>query len=120
MPEQDQEKILNPSELIRLSTMTGRLLEETKELDDAGRRRLGEVHQRAVALVHSNVSVALRDELSALVPPLEGVVTDAELRVAQAQLAGWLDGLLVNLTAALAQQEQELANRPSHGSHAYL
>ena len=103
-PADDNETVENPSELIRVSAMTARLLEEAHDapLDDAGCRRMVEIHHRALEMLEDTLSTGLRSELLALAPPVEGPdMSAAELRVVQAQLVGWLDGLMVSLQAEL-------------------
>jgi hypothetical protein len=86
--------------------MVGTLLEEAHAatIDEAGRRRLADVYGRAVDAVKGAVSVELQSELAQLGVPLEGAATESELRIAQAQLVGWLNGLLVGIQAAAAGQ----------------
>ena len=124
-----EETVNNPSELIRVSAMTGRLLEEvrTASLDVAGRRRMVQIHGRAMEMMDDALSESLRSELTALAPPFDehGDVSEAELRVAQAQLVGWLDGLMVSLQAAILDRAAAApAPSPGDGSlpgnHAYL
>ena len=123
--DNQEETVENPSELIRLSTMTTRLLEEVREasLDDAGRRRLVEIHSRARAMIEDTLSEGLRSELLALTPPMnDDAASEAELRVAQAQLVGWLDGLMISLQAALVERGRPATSPgdPVPGDHAYL
>ena len=103
------EEVADPAELLRIGTMTKALLDEAGEatLDEAGRRRLTEIHRRAVGLVKEAVSPTLRDELSEFALPLgDGDPTEPELRLAQAQLIGWLNGLLTGIQAAAIHQLQ--------------
>jgi hypothetical protein len=121
------ETVSNPSELIRLSAMTARLLEEVRDtsLDDAGCRSLVRIHGRAMEMIESTLSGGLRAELTSLAPPMdEDRTSEAELRVAQAQLVGWLDGLVLSLQAALVERAAApapaAAGSPVPGGHAYL
>ena len=123
--DKEAETVENPSELIRLSAMTTRLLEEVRDasLDDAGRRRLVKIHGRARGMIEETLSDGLRSELLALSPPMnDDVASEAELRVAQAQLVGWLDGLMISLQAALVERGRPATppSEPVPGSHAYL
>src|SRR6478672_11464923 len=87
--------ITEPAKLLRIASMVRELLEETRQtsLDEPGRKRLAEIYQRAVGELSQVLSPDLREELGQLAPPVEGLPTEAELRVAQAQLVGWLEGL---------------------------
>ncbi len=107
--EASGDAVLQPGKLLRIATMTRELLEEVRQttLDEAGRARLQTVHQSTVEELHEVLSEDLREELRELAPPLEGTASAAEIRVAQAQLLGWLEGLFHGIQAALwAQQVQ--------------
>lgn len=112
MPEQAQEdaraSVSDPAELIRIAAMLQALLTEIHEitLDDAGRARLYDIHQRAVDAVKSVISEDLQDELANLALPLEQEdPSGPELRIAQAQLTGWIDGVLRGIQAAMMTQQ---------------
>ena len=110
--EPEHEAITQPAKLLRIATMVRELLEDTRQasLDEPGRKRLADIYQRAVGELSQVLSPDLREELGQLAPPVEGVPTEAELRVAQAQLVGWLEGLFHGIQAALyAQQVQAQA-----------
>lgn len=101
--------------LVRLASMTRMLLYEanTIELDEAARHRLADVHNRCVTAMSELLDRDLRDEFEDLQPLFSDDVlpTTAELRVAQAQLVGWLEGLFQGIrvtliTQQLASQEQ--------------
>jgi hypothetical protein len=87
--------------------MVRELLEQTRQasLDEPGRRRLADVYGRAVGELSEVLSPDLRDELEQLAPPMDGVPTESELRVAQAQLVGWLEGLFHGIQAAMYAQQ---------------
>ena len=87
--------------------MVRQLLEETRQasLDEPGRKRLADIYQRAVGELSEVISPDLSEELGQLAPPMEGVPTEAELRVAQAQLVGWLEGLFHGIQAAMFAQQ---------------
>src|SRR5262245_39752724 len=89
-----QETITEPAKLLRIASMVRELLEETRQtsLDEPGRKRLADIYGRAVGELSEVLSPDLREELEQLAPPVEGVPTEPELRVAQAQLVGWLEG----------------------------
>jgi hypothetical protein len=87
--------------------MVRELLEETRHasMDEAGRKRLVEIYHRSVDELGDSVSQDLKDELQELVPPLGGVPSESEMRVAQAQLVGWLEGLFHGIQAAMFAQQ---------------
>jgi hypothetical protein len=102
-----QETITEPAKLLRIASMVRELLDETRQasLDEAGRKRLAEIYQRVVGELAEVLSADLKDELSGLAPPLEGVPSESEIRVAQAQLVGWLEGLFHGIQAAMFAQQ---------------
>jgi hypothetical protein len=85
--------------------MLGALLEEARSItmDEAGRRRLAEVHERAIEAVRHALSAELQSELSALDFSVAKTASEPELRLAQAQLIGWLNGVLLGVRAAAIQ-----------------
>jgi len=102
-----EESITQPAKLLRIASMVRELLEQTRQasLDEPGRKRLADIYQRAVGELADVLSPDLREELGQLAPPMEGVPTEAELRVAQAQLVGWLEGLFHGIQAAMFAQQ---------------
>ena len=102
-----QETITEPAKLLRIATMVRELLDETRQasLDEAGRKRLADVYQRSVGELSEVLSEDLREELDSLAPPMEGVPTESEIRIAQAQLVGWLEGLFHGIQAAMFSQQ---------------
>jgi hypothetical protein len=75
-------------------------------LDDAGRQRLKEIHHRSIVELEDGLAPELRDELSRLTLPFgDTAPSEAELRIAQAQLVGWLEGLFHGIQAALVAQQ---------------
>lgn len=103
------ESIEQPSKVIRMGAMLGQLLEEVRaaEIDESGRERLKEIYELSVTELGSAVSADLKDELNRLAKPFEdGVVpSGSELRVAKAQLVGWLEGLVQGIQATLYAQQ---------------
>ena len=87
--------------------MVRELLEETRHasMDEAGRKRLVEIYHRSVDELGDSVSQDLKEELQELAPPLGGVPSESEMRVAQAQLVGWLEGLFHGIQAAMFAQQ---------------
>jgi hypothetical protein len=105
--ELEQETITEPAKLLRIASMVRELLDETRQasLDEGGRKRLAEIYHRAVGELSEVLSPDLKEELDELAPPLEGVPTESEIRVAQAQLVGWLEGLFHGIQAAMFAQQ---------------
>jgi hypothetical protein len=105
--EASEESITQPAKLLRIASMVRELLDETRQasLDEPGRIRLRQIYERAIGELSDVLSPDLKDELSTLAPPMQGVPTDAEIRVAQAQLVGWLEGLFHGIQAALFAQQ---------------
>jgi len=106
-PAPGTETITEPAKLLRIASMVRELLEETRQttLDEPGRKRLAAIYGRAVGELSEVLSEDLREELGQLAPPMEGVPTESELRVAQAQLVGWLEGLFHGIQAAMFAQQ---------------
>ena len=98
-----------PAKVMRIGTMIKQLLEEVRAapLDDASRSRLREIHKRSIAELEDGLAPELRDELERLSLPFteEGTPSDAELRIAQAQLVGWLEGVFHGIQTALFAQQ---------------
>jgi hypothetical protein len=102
------ETISQPAKVIRIGAMTKELLEEVRraDLDDASRTRLKEIFETSVRELAEGISPDLREELSRLTLPFDaGIPSDSELRVAQAQLVGWLEGLFHGIQAAMFSQQ---------------
>ncbi len=101
--------IEQPAKVMRIGSMIKQLLEEvrTAPLDEAGRQRLKEIHRRSIRELEDGLAPELRDELERLTLPFEEGTTpsEAELRIAQAQLVGWLEGLFHGIQAALMAQQ---------------
>lgn len=98
-----------PAKLLRIASMVRELLDEVRQSspDEAGRKRLGEIYQRSLAELKEGLSEDLQQELQTLTIPLEGTPTESEIRVAQAQLVGWLEGLFHGIQAALWAQHMQ-------------
>jgi hypothetical protein len=97
-----------PAKVMRIGTMIKQLLEEVRAapLDEAGRQRLREIHESSIRELEDGLSPELRDELDRLSLPFgSGVPSEAELRIAQAQLVGWLEGLFHGIQTALFAQQ---------------
>jgi len=110
--EPETETISQPAKVIRIGAMTKELLEEVRraDLDEASRGRLKEIFETSVRELAEGISPDLRDELSRLTLPFDsGIPSDSELRVAQAQLVGWLEGLFHGIQAAMFTQQAAMA-----------
>jgi Protein of unknown function (DUF2587) len=98
-----------PAKVMRIGTMIKQLLEEVRAapLDDASRNRLREIHGKSIRELEEGLAPELREELERLALPFsdDGVPSDAELRIAQAQLVGWLEGLFHGIQTALFAQQ---------------
>jgi hypothetical protein len=98
-----------PAKVMRIGTMIKQLLEEVRSapLDDASRQRLRKILSVSVDELEQALAPELRDELNRLSTPFDSEVTpsDAELRIAQAQLVGWLEGLFQGIQTALFAQQ---------------
>ena len=105
--EARQETVAEPAKLLRIASMVRELLEETRQasMDEAGRKRLASIYERSLGELGEAISDDLREELEQLAPPIEGVPSESELRIAQAQLVGWLEGLFHGIQAAMFAQQ---------------
>lgn len=102
------EAVEEPGRVMRIGAMIKQLLEEvrTADLDDAGRDRLREIYDQSVTELSGALSDDLADELARLASPFGDQPASAgELRVAQAQLVGWLEGLFHGIQATLFAQQ---------------
>ena len=98
-----------PAKVMRIGSMIKQLLEEVKAapLDDASRVRLREIHRSSIEELEDGLAPELVEELDRLTLPFTGdtVPTDAELRISQAQLVGWLEGLFHGIQTTLFAQQ---------------
>jgi hypothetical protein len=102
------DSVERPAKVMRIGAMTKQLLDEVRQapLDPASRVRLKEIYESSVRELADGLSPDLAAELDRLALPFETEVpTDAELRVAQAQLVGWLEGLFHGIQATLFAQQ---------------
>ncbi len=126
--------VTEPAKVMRIGSMVKQLLEEVRQapLDDASRERLAEVYERSIVELSEALSSDLQDELRILTLPFEEgeVPSEGELRVAQAQLVGWLEGLFHGIQATLFAQQlaarqqldqiRQLPQAPSERPGTYL
>ncbi|PZS22523.1 MAG: hypothetical protein DLM54_02845 [Acidimicrobiales bacterium] len=108
------ESIEQPAKVLRIGSMTKQLLEEVRQapLDEASRSRLREIYETSVRELTSGLSPDLAAELDRVALPFDSATpSEAELRVAQAQLVGWLEGLFHGIQAALFAQQASAHNQ---------
>jgi hypothetical protein len=104
------EQVSQPTKLIRIAAMVRALLDEARRapLDDAGRRSLKEIHERSIHELQAILSPDLCQELADVTLPFSGdTPSESELRIAQAQLVGWLEGLFHGIQATLFTQQAQ-------------
>ena len=117
-----------PAKVMRIGTMIKQLLEEVRAapLDDASRNRLRDIHASSIRELEQGLAPELREELDRITLPFsEGETpSDAELRIAQAQLVGWLEGVFHGIQTALFAQQmaaraqlEEMRRRALPGGH---
>ena len=120
--DEDQRSITDlveqPAKVMRIGTMIKQLLDEVKAapLDDASRSRLRDIHATSIRELEDGLAPELRDELQRLALPFseDAVPSDAELRIAQAQLVGWLEGLFHGIQTALFAQQMAARAQLEH------
>jgi hypothetical protein len=108
--EEDLSRLIGqPAKVMRIGSMIKQLLEEVKAapLDEKARARLTEIHRRSIDELETGLAPELVSELDRLALPFEegSTPSEAELRMAQAQLVGWLEGLFHGIQAALVAQQ---------------
>ena len=117
-----------PAKVMRIGTMLKQLLEEVRAapLDDASRNRLRDIHASSIRELEQGLAPELREELDRITLPFtEGETpSDAELRIAQAQLVGWLEGVFHGIQTALFAQQmaaraqlEEMRRKALPGGH---
>jgi len=129
-----RERLTNPADLVeqpakvmRIGSMVKQLLDEVRSapLDEKGRARLAEIHSRSIAELEDGLAPELVEELERITLPFtDESPSDAELRIAQAQLVGWLEGLFHGIQTALVAQQmaaqaqlQQMRQLPPGMSH---
>src|SRR5688500_2473702 len=103
------ELVEQPAKVMRIGSMIRQLLEEVKAapLDEASRNRLRDIHRASIKELESGLAPELVEELERLSLPFteEGTPSEGELRIAQAQLVGWLEGLFHGIQTAIYAQQ---------------
>ncbi|MDQ1402464.1 MAG: hypothetical protein QOG03_780 [Actinomycetota bacterium] len=114
----DVEAVEQPAKVMRIGSMIKQLLDEIRQgpLDDASRKRLKDIFETSVRELATGLSPDLQDELSRLALPFaeDATPTDAELRIAQAQMVGWLEGLFHGIQATLFAQQMAARAQLEH------
>jgi Protein of unknown function (DUF2587) len=109
------ESVAQPAKVMRIGSMIKQLLEEVRQapLDDASRGRLREIYDQSIRELASGLSADLQEELGRMALPFgqDATPSDAELRIAQAQLVGWLEGLFHGIQATLFAQQMTARNQ---------
>src|SRR5579864_4781676 len=107
--ESAREVVEQPAKVMRIGSMIKQLLDEVRQspLDERARTRLADIYETSVRELAEGLSPDLREELARMSMPIssDGVPSEAELRVAQAQLVGWLEGLFHGIQATLFAQQ---------------
>ncbi|MFN8015283.1 MAG: proteasome activator [Acidimicrobiia bacterium] len=107
--EATSEQVTRPTKLIRIASMVRAMLEEVRRapLDEAGRKHLSDIQEKAISELNEILSPELQDELKSVMSPFsdDDTPSDSELRIAQAQLVGWLEGLFHGIQATLFTQQ---------------
>jgi len=108
-PRSVTEMVEQPAKVMRIGNMIRQLLDEVKAapLDEASRQRLRDIHSASISELKDGLAPELVDELDRITLPFseDATPTDAELRIAQAQLVGWLEGLFHGIQTALFAQQ---------------
>ena len=103
------ESVTEPAKVMRIGSMVRQLLDEVRgtTLDEPSRERLAEIYERSIVEISAALSPDLAEELHMLALPFKDgeIPTDGELRVAKAQLVGWLEGLFHGIQATLFAQQ---------------
>ena len=127
VPAAQVETVTAPAKVMRIGSMVKQLLEEAHgtQLDEASRERMAEIYERSIVELGGALSPDLQEELKMLALPFTDgeIPSEAEIRVAKAQLVGWLEGLFHGIQATLFAQQmaarqqfeeiRQLPNRPS-------
>jgi hypothetical protein len=109
----DQPPVSEPTKLIRIASMTRAVLEElrTTPLDAQAAQRVLDIHRASLHELREVLSDDLQDEFDEIFAPFEGTPSEATLRIAHAQLIGWLEGLFHGIQATIATQQMLASNQ---------
>lgn len=117
------EQVEHPAKVMRMAAMIRQLLEEVRQasLDEASRTRLKEIYELSINELSQTLSADLASELRRVAIPFkEDTPTEAEIRVAQAQLVGWLEGLFHGIQATLFAQQVAQRSQLEEAKHQQL
>ena len=109
-PDTEAPVVTQPTKLIRIASMTRAMLDQARQapIDEGGRVRLAEVHSKSVEELRDVLSEELQEEFNEIMIPLNKAdASESELRIAQAQLIGWLEGLFHGIQASLWSQQMQ-------------
>ncbi len=107
-PERNGEFVEHPAKVMRIGSMIKQLLDEVRSapLDEKSRVRLKEIYETSISELAAGLSPDLSEELATFTTPFsDDAPSEAELRIAQAQLVGWLEGLFHGIQATLFAQQ---------------
>jgi hypothetical protein len=103
-----RESVSEPAKVLRIGSMVKTLLDEVRQapLDEKSRTRLREIYEQSIHDLSEGLSPDLVAELDRMALPFdEEAPSESELRIAQAQLVGWLEGLFHGIQATLMSQQ---------------
>jgi hypothetical protein len=119
--ESEKDPITEPAKVMRIGRMISRMLEEIKEapMDDGARTRMRDIYAQSITELSGGLEEDLVEELRRFAAPFaeDATPSDSELRVAQAQLVGWLEGLFQGLQTALVAQHLTARINEQQGEH---
>ena len=105
----EEETVTAPAKVMRIGSMIKQLLDEVRSmtLDSPSRERLAEIYERSITELTTALSPDLQEELRMLALPFKDgeIPSDSELRIAKAQLVGWLEGLFHGIQATMFAQQ---------------
>ena len=105
----EEETVTAPAKVMRIVSMIKQLLDEVRSmtLDSPSRERLAEIYERSITELTTALSPDLQEELRMLALPFKDgeIPSDSELRIAKAQLVGWLEGLFHGIQATMFAQQ---------------
>src|SRR3954463_15999170 len=113
----DTESVDQPAKVMRIGSMIRQLLEEVRQapLDDKSRTRLREIYETSVRELAEGLSPDLQEELAKVALPFsDAAPSESELRIAQASLVGWLEGLFHGIQATLFAQQMAARQQLEH------